>query len=167
MGSFAKVVDNKVVKVIAASQDFINNYDDGLDGEWIKTSYNTWGGKHYDPETGLEDNKPALRYNYAGRDFTYDSVKDAFIPPKPFPSFTLNETTMRYEPPIPYPTGFKGGPRRFDWDEDYYQEHGEWLDNWGTAYSLANYNPDSKYYDPTVIQYEDSNYPFNDIEQRW
>ena len=163
MGSFAKVVDNKVVNVIAADQDFIDNYDDGLGGEWIKTSYNTWGGKHYDPETGLEDNKPALRYNYAGRDFTYDSVKDAFIPPKPFPSFTLNETTMRYEPPIPYPTGKKGGPRRYVWDED----NVNWLDMWDTSDALSQHNPDSKYYLPDIPKYEDSNYEFEDKPYKW
>ena len=163
MGSFAKVVDNKVVNVIAASQDFINNYDDGLDGEWIKTSYNTWGGKHYDPETGLEDNKPALRYNYAGRNFTYDSVKDAFIPPKPYPSFVLNETTMRYEPPIPYPTGKKGGPRRYVWDED----NVNWLDMWDTSDALSQHNPDSKYYLEDVIKYEDPNYEFGDKPYKW
>lgn len=163
MGSYAKVVDNKVVNVIAADQDFIDNYDDGLGGEWIKTSYNTWGGKHYDPETGLEDNKPALRYNYAGRDFTYDSVKDAFIPPKPFPSFTLNETTMRYEPPIPYPTGKKGGPRRYVWDED----NVNWLDMWDTSDALSQHNPDSKYYLPDIPKYEDSNYEFEDKPYKW
>ena len=168
MSYFAKVVDNKVVNVIKAEQDFIDSYDDGTgEGEWIQTSYNTHGGKHYSSETGLEDDKPPLRYNYAGYNFTYDSVKDAFIPPKPFPSFVLNETTMRYEPPIPYPTGLNGGLNRFMWDEDYYNEHNKWLDKWDTAHSLANYNPDSKYYDPTVVQYEDPNYPFNDIEQKW
>ena len=102
MSYFAKVIDNKVVKVIAAEQEFINIYDDGLGGEWIQTSYNTFGGKHYDPETGLEDDKPPLRKNYAGIGFTYDRENDAFIPPKPYPSFVLNETTFRYEPPIPY-----------------------------------------------------------------
>ena len=167
MSYFAKVVDNKVVNVIAAEQDFIDQYDDGLGGEWIQTSYNTFGGKHYDPATGLEDNKSELRKNYAGRDYTYDRENDAFIPPKPYSSFVLNETTFRYEPPIPYPTGKPGGMNRYIWDEEYYQEHGEWLDRWDTAHSLANYNPDSKYYDPTVIQYEDSNYPFNDLPQRW
>jgi hypothetical protein len=163
MGSYAKVVDNKVVNVIAADQDFIDNYDDGLGGEWIKTSYNTWGGKHYDPETGLEDNKPALRYNYAGRDFTYDSVKDAFIPLKPHPSFVLNETTMRYEPPIPYPTGKKGGPRRYVWDED----NVNWLDMWDTSDALSQHNPDSKYYLPDIPKYEDSNYEFEDKPYKW
>ena len=168
MSYFAKVVDNKVVNVIAAEQDFIDQYDDGTGvGEWIQTSYNSWAGKHFDPTTGLEDNKPHLRYNYAGQDFTYDKEKDAFIPPKPHPSFVLNETTMRYEPPIPYPTGKPGGPLRYLWDEEHYQNTGEWLDRWATENSLANYNPDSKYYDPAVIQYGDPNYPFDDKPYEW
>tara|TARA_R110001599_G_scaffold258392_1_gene458660 strand:+ start:47 stop:550 length:504 start_codon:yes stop_codon:yes gene_type:complete len=167
MGSYAKVINNKVVNVIVADQDFIDNYNDGLGGEWIKTSYNTFGGKHYDPNTGLEDDKPALRYNYAGLDSTYDSVKDAFIPPKPYPSFVLNETTMRYEPPIPYPVGLKGGPRRFVWDEEHYNEYGEWLDMWDTSEALSQHNPDSKYYLEDLPKYEDADYPFNDTEWRW
>ncbi len=163
MSYFAKVVNNKVVNVISAEQEFIDKYDDGTgEGEWIQTSYNTFGGKHYNPETGLEDSKPPLRYNYAGFDYTYDKEKDAFIPPKPYPSFILNETTMRYEPPIPYPTGKDGGPRRFIWNEDHYNATGEWLDRWATEHSLANYNSESKYYDPSVIQYDDPNYPFKD-----
>ena len=168
MSYFAKVVDNKVVNVIAAEQDFIDQYDDGTGvGEWIQTSYNTFGGKHYDPATGLEDSKSQLRYNYAGYDFTYDRENDAFIPPPLYPSFVLNETTMRYEPPIPYPEGMPGGPRRYIWDEEYYQAEGKWKDMWATENSLANYNPESKYYDPTVIQYESPDYPFLDIPYRW
>lgn len=166
MGSYAKVIDGKVVNVIAADQDFIDKYDDGLGGEWIQTSYNTFGGKHYDPKTGLEDDKPALRYNYAGRDFTYDEDKDAFIPPKPYPSFVLDETTMRYVPPIPYPTE-PGGPNRFVWDEEHYQEHGEWFDRWDTSDSHSQYNPDSKYYVEDLPKYEDADYPFKDMGWKW
>ena len=148
MSYFAKVIDNKVVKVIAAEQEFINIYDDGLGGEWIQTSYNTFGGKHYDPETGLEDDKPPLRKNYAGLDFTYDRENDAFIPPKPYPSFVLNETTFRYEPPIPYPEGMPGGFYRYVWDEEYYQAEGKWKDLWEAE--LSYLNPESEYYDPTL-----------------
>ena len=165
MAHFAKVIDNKVVNVIAASQSFIDNYDDGLGGEWIKTSYNTFGGKHYDPETGLEDDKPAIRKNYAGLDYTYDRDNDAFIPPTPFPSFVFNTETFRYEPPIPYPTGLNGGPNRFVWNEEHYNEHGTWFDNWSEA--LSQHNPDHKFYDETVVKYEDPNYPFADKPYRW
>ena len=80
MAYFAKVIDNKVVNVIAAEQDFIDSYDDGInEGEWIQTSYNTKGGKHYSPETGLEDDKLPLRKNFAGFNYTYDGENDAFI----------------------------------------------------------------------------------------
>ena len=167
MSYYAKVIDNKVVNVIKAEQDFIDQYDDGLGGEWIQTSYNTFGGKHYSQETGLEDDKPSLRYNYAGRDFTYDRENDAFIPPKPYPSFVLNETTFRYEPPIPYPEGLPGGPNRFFWDEEHYNEHGEWRDAWDTSDSLSQYNPDSKYYLPELPAYGSPDYPFEDIPWRW
>ena len=149
MSYFAKVINDKVVKVIKAEQDFIDKYDDGLGGEWIQTSYNTKGGKHYD-KNGVEDDKPHLRYNYAGFDFTYDKENDAFIHPKPYPSFVLNETTFRYEPPIPYPEGMPGGPRRYIWNEEYYQAEGKWYDLWATEDALANFNPESKYYDPTA-----------------
>lgn len=162
MSYFARVENDKVVQVIRAEQNFINR----LDGEWIQTSYNTFGGKHYDPETGKEDGT-GLRYNFAGMDYTYDRDKDAFVPPRPYPSFVLNETIQRYEPPIPYPTGLPGGPLRFVWDEEYYQEHGEWFDRWDTSDSHSQYNPDSKYYKEDLPKYEDDNYPFDDKPQVW
>ena len=118
MAHFAHVINNKVVRVLKAEQEFIDSYDDGInEGEWIQTSYNTRGGKHYSSETGLEDDKPPLRKNFAGVGFTYDSENDAFIPPKPYPSFVLNETTFKYEPPISYPEGMTGGFHRYIWDE--------------------------------------------------
>ena len=148
MAHFAKVINNKVVRVLVAEQVFIDSYDDGLGGEWIQTSYNTKGGKHYSSETGLEDDKTPLRKNYAGFDYTYDRENDAFIPPKPYPSFVLNETTFRYEPPIPYPEGMPGGFHRYRWDEEYYQAEGKWKDLWEAE--LSYYNPESEYYDSTL-----------------
>ncbi len=163
MSHFAKVEDGIVVEVHVVEQELVDTYD----GTWIQTSYNTRGGKHYEPNSEVEDDKPALRYNYAGLNFTYDSVKDAFIPPKPYPSFVLNETTFRYEPPIPYPEGLPGGPNRFFWDEEHYNEHGEWFDRWDTSDSHSQYNPDSKYYLEDLPKYEDEEYPFNDVGWRW
>jgi len=167
MAHFAKVVNDKVVDVIVASQEFIDKYDDGLNdgGEWIQTSYNSNGGKHFNGETGLEDDQPHLRYNYAGMGFAYHREKDAFIPPKPYESFVLNETTMRWEPPIPYPQGLDGGPRRFIWDEEHYQEYGTWKDLW--LNELSYHNPESKYYDKSIPKYGDADYPFNDLPQKW
>ena len=163
MSHFAKIDENnKVIQVIVAEQDFIDSGAVGLASSWIQTSYNSYGGKHYD-RNGNEDGKTHLRYNYAGLDFTYDKDNDAFIPPKPYPSFILNETTMRYEPPVPYPTGKDGGPNRFIWDE----ENTNWKDLWDTSDALSQYNSDSKYYDPTIPQYGDADYPFNDIPYGW
>ena len=97
MAHFAKVKDGIVTKVIVAEQDFIDNYQDYELGKWIQTSYNTRGGVH------LLGGTP-LRKNYAGIGYSYDKDKDAFIEPKPYTSWTLNETTCRYEPPVAYPT---------------------------------------------------------------
>ena len=163
MSHFAKIDENnKVIQVIVAEQDFIDSGAVGLASSWIQTSYNSYGGKHYD-RNGNEDDKPQLRYNYAGRDFTYDRENDAFIPPKPYPSFVLNETTFRYEPPIPYPEGLPGGPNRFIWDE----ENTNWKDLWDTSDALSQHNPDSKYYLEDIVKYEDPNYPFDDYPWRW
>lgn len=95
MSHFAKVVDSIVTKVIVAEQDFFDTFIDDSPGEWIQTSYNTYGGQH--PE-----GRP-LRKNYAGVGFTYDKDKDAFIPPQPFVSWVLNETTCLWEAPVAYP----------------------------------------------------------------
>ena len=98
MSHYAKVRDEKVVQVIVAEEEFFNTFVDTSAGEWIQTSYNTRGGVH-------ELGGTPLRKNYAGIGFTYDRERDAFIPPKPFPSWTLNEDTCLWEPPIPHPEG--------------------------------------------------------------
>ena len=92
-------------------QDFIDTLEDKE--AWIKTSYNTLGGRHYDLETGLEDSLEALRYNYAGIGYAYDAVADAFIPPKPFTSWLLNEESCQWIPPVAYPNDGK----IYQWDE--------------------------------------------------
>jgi len=116
MGHYAKVLDGKVTKVIVAEADFFNNFVDDSPGEWIKTSYNTKGGVHYDPETGSPsaDQSKALRKNYAGLDYIYDSENDAFYEPQPFESWTLNTSTFLWEAPVPYPTD----GQNYRWDED-------------------------------------------------
>lgn len=105
MSHFAKVVDGKVVQVIVAEPEFFQNFVDSSPGEWIQTSYNTHGGQH--PE-----GRP-LRKNYAGIGYTYDRQRDAFIPPQPFPSWTLNEETCLWDCPVPYPIDGKW----YEWDE--------------------------------------------------
>ena len=115
MAHFAKVTDGKVTQVIVAEPEFFETFVDTSPGQWIQTSYNTRGGIHYNPETGepSEDQTKALRKNYAGIGFSYDSTLDAFIPPKPFASWILNEATCLWESPVAYPTD--GG--RYNWDE--------------------------------------------------
>jgi hypothetical protein len=105
IGHFAKVSDGKVIQVIVAEPEFFDTFVDSSPGQWIQTSYNTHGGQH--PE-----GRP-LRKNYAGIGFTYDPVRDAFIPPQPFASWTLNEDTCLWSPPVPYPTDGK----MYKWDE--------------------------------------------------
>ena len=72
---------------------------------WKRTSYNTQGGKH-------PDNKP-FRKNYAGIGYKYDVQRDAFIPPKPFPSWVLDESSCLWNAPTPMPNDNK----RYAWDE--------------------------------------------------
>ena len=110
MSHFAKVEDGIVTQVIVAEQDFI----DTQEGTWVQTSYNTRGGVHYSPETGSPDGGVALRKNYAGIGFTYDAVRDAFIPPQPYPSWLLNEDTCLWEAPVPHPNDGK----LYNWNED-------------------------------------------------
>lgn len=113
MAHFAKVIEGIVTEVIVVDQDVL---DTGLFGDpklWIQTSYNTRGGVHYSPD-GEPDGGVPLRKNYAGIGYTYDVVLDAFIPPKPFESWLLNEETCLWEPPIPYPND----GNMYYWDED-------------------------------------------------
>lgn len=107
MGHYAKVVEGKVTQVIVAEPEFFETFVDSSPGEWIQTSYNTKGGVHQLGGT-------PLRKNYAGIGHTYDGQRDAFIPPKPYPSWTLNEDTCLWEPPIPYPTDGK----LYQWNEE-------------------------------------------------
>lgn len=105
MAHYAKVENGVVTEVIVIDQETLNT---GLWGDpaiWVQTSYNTRNGQH--PE-----GRP-LRKNFAGIGFTYDAQRDAFIPPKPFASWVLNEDTCLWEPPVAMPT--EGGP--YVWDE--------------------------------------------------
>ena len=116
MSHFAKVVDGKVVQVIVAEPEFFNTFVDTSPGQWLQTSYNTRGGVHYQPNsnTPSDDQSKALRKNYAGVGFSYDAQKDAFIPPKPYPSWSLNDDSCLWEPPTPYPND----GAMYRWDEE-------------------------------------------------
>jgi hypothetical protein len=105
MAHFARVDKGIVKEIIVAEQYFFDSYVATEAGEWIQCSYNTRGGVHYQSDriTPSDDQTKALRKNYAGIGFTYDKDKDAFIPPKPFNSWTLNEDTCLWEAPVAYP----------------------------------------------------------------
>ena len=122
MGHFAKVSNGIVTKVIVAEADFFNNFVDDSPGKWIQTSYNTRGGVHYKPNTNepSEDQSKALRKNYAGIGYTYDATRDAFIPPQPFNSWTLNEDTCLWDSPVAYPEDgklYKWNEEILNWEE--------------------------------------------------
>jgi hypothetical protein len=96
MAHFAKVVDGLVTQVIVAEPEFFDTFVDSTPGEWLQTSYNTHGGVHTNGGT-------PLRKNYAGIGFTYDAGRDAFIPPKPYPQWILNEDTCLWDAPTQMP----------------------------------------------------------------
>jgi len=112
MSHFAKVLDGKVVQVIVAEPDFFNTFVDSSPGTWIQTSYNTRGGLHYGSD-GQPDGGVALRGNYAGIGYIYDLANDVFHEPQPYGSWTLNQTTWLWEPPLAYPADGK----LYLWDE--------------------------------------------------
>jgi hypothetical protein len=116
MAHFAKVQNGIVTQVIVAEPEFFQTFVDTSPGEWIQTSYNTRGGIHYKPDTNepSDDQSKALRKNYAGTGFTYDKTKDAFIPPQPYPSWTLNEETCLWNSPVPYPDD----GQIYNWNEE-------------------------------------------------
>lgn len=106
MAHFAKVSDGKVVQVIVAEPEFFQTFVDTSPGEWIQTSYNSYGGVHMIGGT-------PLRKNYAGIGYTYDRTRDAFIPPQPYASWTLDDSTCLWSAPTPMPTDGK----LYLWDE--------------------------------------------------
>lgn len=101
---FAKIENNLVVTVIVADDEFIQN----LDGLWIETHIRDYGG--IDKETNL----PSPKKNYAGIGYTYDSIKDVFIPPKPYDSWILDEDTCLWNAPVSYPED----GNEYEWNEN-------------------------------------------------
>ena len=116
MAHFAKINESNIVTQVVVVNDSDGNND--TDGQnflnnlfktthtWKKTSYNTYGNTH------RLGGKP-YRKNFASVGFTYDSSRDAFIEPKPYNSWTLDETTCLWEPPVTYPSDGKS----YEWDE--------------------------------------------------
>ena len=110
MAHFAKLDENNIVTFVTVGRQ----EDDGREAElcartgdvYKQTSYNTHGGVHALGGT-------PFRKNYAGLGYTYDAGRDAFIPPKPYASWLLDETTCLWDAPVAYPDDGK----RYSWDE--------------------------------------------------
>ena len=103
MSHWAEIDENSIVQRVLVGDNNDPNGDEGyqwfldnLGGTWIKTSYNG-----------------NIRKNYAGIGYTYDSTRDAFVAPKPFNSWVLNEDTCQWEAPVAYPTDGV----MYQWDE--------------------------------------------------
>ena len=111
MAHYAFLDENYIVTEVIVGKDESNfdweRYYGDIRGQLCKrTSYNTIGGVH-------KNGGIPLRKNYAGLGFTYDPIRDAFIPPKPYASWFLNEETCRWEAPVPYPID----GQMYSWDE--------------------------------------------------
>ena len=127
MASFAKIgLNNKVIEVLSVVNEVLHD-SNGVEQEvigidfltkltgypvWKQTSYNTHGGVH-------DNNGIPLRKNHAGIGYTYDETRDAFIAPKPFNSWILNEDTCIWEAPVAYPQDdnkYKWNEQTLSWD---------------------------------------------------
>jgi hypothetical protein len=120
MAHYAFLDENDVVTEVIVGKnegnfDWEQQYGSFRGQACKRTSYNTRGGIYYDPETNepSADQTKAFRKNYAGIGYIYDNKLDAFIPPKPFASWLLNETTCLWNAPVALPSD--GG--RYTWDE--------------------------------------------------
>ena len=125
MASFAKIgLNNKVIEVLSVNNEVLKD-SNGIEQEingidfltkltgyplWKQTSYNTLGGIH-------SSNGTPLRKNHAGIGYTYDEDRDAFIPPKPFNSWILNEDTCLWNTPINKPTDELEENEYYCWNE--------------------------------------------------
>lgn len=112
MAHWAEIDENNIVVrvLVGDNNDPNEGYDwliENLGGTWIKTSYNTYAGVHNG------DGIP-FRKNFAAIGYTYDADRDAFIPPKKFDSWVLNEETCLWESPIPYPED----GQLYSWNEE-------------------------------------------------
>lgn len=113
MAHFALLDENNIVVLVLAGRDQDNEVDlTTRTGQTYKqTSYNTIGGIHR--QGGVP-----YRKNYAGEGYLYDTQRDAFIPPKIFDSWVLNEDTCLWDPPVPYPEDYFDIGVDYRWDED-------------------------------------------------
>jgi hypothetical protein len=125
MASFAKIgLNGKVIAVHSVVNEVLHDAngvereDIGIDfltklhgwAIWVQTSYNTYGGVH-------DKGGTPLRKNFAGIGYTYDEDRDAFIPPKPYTSWILNEDTCNWEAPVSMPTATLEENQYYSWNE--------------------------------------------------
>ena len=121
MAHWAELDENNVVTRVLVGDNNDPAGDEGyqwlidnLGGTWVKTSYNAIGGKRRNPETNEITEEAGFRKNYAGIGYSYDAQRDAFIAPKPFNSWLLNEDTCLWNAPVAYPEDGK----LYRWNED-------------------------------------------------
>jgi hypothetical protein len=119
MAHYAFLDENNIVTEVIVGKDedddntdWEQHYGDFRGQMCKRTSYNTHGGVH-------TSNGTPYRMNYAGIGYSYDPARDAFIPPQPYASWTLNDSTCLWEPPVPMPED----GQLYTWDE----EQGEWV----------------------------------------
>jgi hypothetical protein len=112
---YAFLDENNIVTEVIVGIDETELIE-GLDTE-------TWYGNFRGQTCKRTSYNGNIRKNYAGIGYTYNSDRDAFIPPKPYPSWILNEDTCNWESPVPYPEG----EGMYSWDEDQLQ----WVENVG------------------------------------
>ena len=119
MAHFAKINNLGIVVFVTVGRDEADGKELELSARtgdtYRQTSYNTRGGIHYKANSNepSEDQSKAFRKNFASNGFEYDEERDAFIPPKPYPSWTLVEATCRWDPPVAFPDDGKA----YDWNE--------------------------------------------------
>lgn len=125
MAHFAKLDDNNVVLAVHVVNNDVITVDGaeseqaGIDFLSNLHGHNNWKQTSYNG---------SFRKNYAAAGFTYDSVRDAFIPPKPWLSWTLNEDTCQWEPPVPYPQVDPENPKYYGW----FDPNQEWIEITGS-----------------------------------
>jgi hypothetical protein len=131
MAHMAKLDENNIVVAVLVARDEDEDREAALSARtgdtYKRTSYNTRGGKHYQADgTESADQTKAFRKNYAGVGYSYDSSRDAFIPPQPYASWVLDETACLWDAPIALPSDSgtedsDGNIITYGWDEDAYQ----------------------------------------------
>lgn len=146
------LVDNQniVVSVVVADQDptsidHLKTQAEDISGRWIQTSYNTRGNVHYNPD-GTPSGQPGLRKNYAGIGFIYSDELDAFLSPKPYNSWILDETHYFWKAPIERPfivvTDDLNDRRTYVWNEDKLSWEFDYVNKVKLIYKTLNYSSD-------------------------